>query len=211
MVAMRAQVVVPADTGLPEDVVVNTWGLDASIDVGTWQASFMAAMLAFYDERNSYLSSLYQWTAARVRLYNLADPTPRVPIFDLPLGLTGTFALNTLPQEVALCLSFQGPKLSGVPQARRRGRVYLGPWATAASDSGTGRPEDDLITLLIEAADELLDASNAATGWKWAVISGASGSTPTPVIVTNGWVDNAWDTQRRRGASPGTRALFPLP
>jgi hypothetical protein len=207
---MRAQVAVPAKTGLAEDIAVNTWGVDASVDVGTWQASYIAALENFYDALQPYMSSLYTWQAARVKLYNMADPIPRVPIFDLPLGLTGSFPLNTLPQEVALCLSFQGAKISGENQARRRGRIFLGPFSSSAADTGTGRPEDDLITAVSDTANTLLTTSNAATGWKWAVISVTGPTAPNATVVTNGWVDNAWDTQRRRGNKAGARTLFPL-
>ena len=30
-------------------------------------------------------------------------------------------------------------------------------------------------------------------------------------VVTNGWVDNAFDTQRRRGEEADQRLLFPIP
>jgi hypothetical protein len=210
MPAMRAMVVVPAKTGLAADSVVNNWGLEASIDVGTWQAAFVAAMENLYDGWQTYMSSLYTWSAARIKLYNLEDPIPRVPIFDLPMGLTGSFPLNTLPQEVALCLSFQGPRVSGQNQARRRGRVYLGPWATAAGDSGTGRPEAAMVTAINDSANTFLAASIAATSWSWAVISTAAGGPAVAVPVENGWVDNSWDTQRRRGNSPGVRSVFPF-
>jgi hypothetical protein len=48
-------------------------------------------------------------------------------------------------------------------------------------------------------------AAIASASWDWVVYS------PTDDAyheVANGWVDNAWDTQRRRGYKPTSRTTF---
>jgi hypothetical protein len=42
--------------------------------------------------------------------------------------------------------------------------------------------------------------------WTWIVVSEVAGL--NDVIVTNGWVDNAFDIQRRRGVTPTSRSTF---
>jgi hypothetical protein len=60
-------------------------------------------------------------------------------------------------------------------------------------------------TAAVNSWGNLLDASQAATAWKWAVYSTVNA---TGVEVTNGWVENAWDTQRRRGRIATVRTVF---
>jgi hypothetical protein len=44
--------------------------------------------------------------------------------------------------------------------------------------------------------------SNTALGYTWVAYSGKLG---TGTVVTNGWCDNSFDTQRRRGQDPTVR------
>jgi hypothetical protein len=52
----------------------------------------------------------------------------------------------------------------------------------------------------------MLTASNAQGQWKWAVYSTVN---MTGVNVAAGWVENAFDTQRRRGRIATIRSVFP--
>jgi hypothetical protein len=51
-------------------------------------------------------------------------------------------------------------------------------------------------------ASNLLAASNPATLAVWSPSNGDA------VPVTDGWVDNAWDTQRRRGIDRTARSTW---
>jgi hypothetical protein len=101
-------------------------------------------------------------------------------------------------------LSFQGTPLSGTPQSRRRGRIYFGPFRTSGLNT-QGRPAAGLITSLVNAGDALLAASDAAANWQWVIWSPTTG---LEVGVANGWVDDEFDTQRRRGRVPTARTTF---
>jgi hypothetical protein len=208
MANFRALVTIPAVSGVAKDSVANNWSVTATSDPATWGPNFEAALKSFYDAWGANRSSLYVWTGARCKTYALADPTPRVPVRDVSLALSGSVATNTLPSEVALVLTFQGPIVSGTPQARRRGRVYLGPFSSASADSATGRPASALLSTMSTAAIALKVASVAATDWDWVVISNVNPAVPVSTIVTNGWVDNAWDTQRRRGIAFTARGAW---
>lgn len=207
MPIMRAVVVVPADNQLPADSVVNNWGINFAGDATASYASVTSALAAFYTPLLNYLSSFYVWAQADVRFYNLEDPPPRVPTEPFELGLTEAGSGTNLPQEVALCMSFRGAQVSGANMARRRGRLYLGPWAVSANNGSTGRPTSALLTAIQGAGDAFLAASDASAAWSWCVIS-SLGEPITAHNVVAGWVDDAWDTQRRRGNAPNSRLTF---
>ena len=212
MPIIRAQCVFPYGSNLPEDVITNTFHFDIPT----------ADPDPFFDAIADNLSDLYttchnpaggwanyvNWGAAEVRFYLLAAPPPRVPaIRPLVVGASGS-ASSVTPAEVSVCLSFQGEPLSGVPQARRRGRVYLGGFALPCATSSSVSPPRVLTTLITQvqgAAETFMNACETAlTPWQvWSTTDGSA------VEVTNGWVDNEPDIQRRRGVQPTLRSLFP--
>lgn len=199
----RVMTRLPWQSGLPSDVTVNVWHFQASL-VADLEDVFDALVL-FYQTIDTNMSSLISNSAdaCSMSAYDLADPEPRAPkaerTFTLSLGT------NTLPPEIALCLSFQANQVSGQPQARRRGRVYLGPWSPGVTQSNTGRPTSGLVDAIRDAAQVLLDASQAAGGWAWQIFSPTNNNSP---LVDNGWVDDEWDIQRRRGRLPTERLTF---
>lgn len=219
MVAALAQVSFDADTGLPEDRVVNTWHFDADPAVfpatGLADAQNIADMVEdFYTAIPSgaaaAVASLYSSElagSAIINVYDLTQPTPRVPVLEHPFSFTP--GVNALPAEVAFCLSYQAIPVAGISQARRRGRIYLGPFSrsTTVIDGAVSEPDDGMRGIIRRAARDLLAASNASVSNTWAVLSRAS--TPDALAaVADGWVDNAWDTQRRRGLAPTVRELW---
>jgi hypothetical protein len=136
--------------------------------------------------------------------YRESDTKPRAPIRITTWNLTASPTGNPLPSEVCLCMSFQATQVSGVPQARRRGRIFIGPLDVTSLETD-GRPPSTARLAINNAGGALLDASQASTTWKWAVYSRVLG---TGSDVANGWVDNAFDIQRRRGIQPNLRSIF---
>lgn len=197
--------IVPAlkmTSGIPEDSSVNTFHVDC--DLGSYDPNdFVPIFKGFYDTFYGRLANTVAQNGHSLKIYDMTDPEPRAPIVDALWNLAGAPGGTPMPSEVALCLSFQAARESGLPQARRRGRVYLGPFGTAANNNG--RPSTDCINDVAAAGQYLLDASLLATEWTWAVYSQVDNAL---VFVINGWVDNAWDTQRRRGVTPTARTTF---
>lgn len=197
------QVNLTHDTGLPENVIVNTWSCQtvATDDLTALQA-FVDALEDFYLAFDTHLSASLTGGVV-IKCYDRSDPEPRVPV------LTDTWSLGVgtdhMPAEIALVVSFQGVQVSGLPQARRRGRVFLGPFATSILDDSTGRPDSTAMSLLDTAASNLLVASGLASGWNWTVWSTTNGSNTE---VDNGWIDNSFDTIRARGIAASSRTLF---
>jgi hypothetical protein len=202
MTAYRVQFVLHTADSNPENYATNTWCVAGTSDADALE--FVTALRAFYATMKGYYSSLVAQNGHEIKVYDLSDPLPRAPISEQVFNFSTVPSGAPLPTEVAICLSFQGPKISGVPQARRRGRVYIGPLNTNALHTD-GRPVAALVTALSTAGDVLLDAGGAPLTWDWSVFSPTSG---TSVIVTNGWVDNEFDTQRRRGRKATGRTPF---
>jgi hypothetical protein len=167
---------------------------------------------------------------ADIVYYQLAPTGSVVPV--TPLGgplLTTHFSLGTgggssLPREVAACLSYHadmtglpedvpggapGPAGDTHPAARHRGRIYLGPLANNALGAGVNGPGvySGLRTSATNAAASFMSAMGAiAIGpVRWCVWSRVNHAL---YPITGGWMDDAFDTQRRRGIEATQRTTF---
>lgn len=213
---LLAQVIMPYDSGLPEDVAVNTFhftGVDSVADMAT---AIFGRLVAFWSDSHApltnpitdYMSKVINVTGARIKMYDMGDAEPRVPVFNESMGLTDNPTGTGLPEEVALCLSYSAALESGTNPARRRGRIYLGPWATSAITATTvtgnySRPLGDLIAGIAQGAQELAAANTLGAQWVvWSRVDQEANE------IVQGYVDNAWDTQRRRGARSSGRTPF---
>lgn len=205
------QVIQKMESNIPADSSVNTWAF-ASAAPAPDPADFAAigtALFDFYTELASLLAVnvAQEWG---LKIYDKAAPEPRSPLVDRDdFGPFSTPVLTPLPSEVALCLSFRGPYVSGEPKARRRGRVYVGPLAVTVSEGAANgaRPASGVPAFFSDAV-EALTAVLTAEGLLHCVWS-RSDDTFYPVVEY--WVDNAFDTQRRRGIAPTARTLLPIP
>jgi len=193
------------DSGIPDDAVVNTWHCDALVLPDGWE-TFRDDLLAFYQTVDALLSANVAATGHTLTTYAMADPEPRAPINTVSLG-TLTTGATAMPPELAICLSFQGQRISGTSQARRRGRVYIGPLKNSNVSSTDMNLDTTVTDALRDAGQALVNASNASADYTWCVYSAADDAL---VPVHNGWVDNAFDIQRRRGLTASQRDVFSL-
>jgi len=205
-----ATVHLPYTTGLPSDEAVNTF---AFIDdtVGGATSEITDVLVDFYTTNyptlnlGQYISAVVDRTsnACRVDLAEIVDAGPTVDVG--PVYYSDTFTLDapgaapdlTLPLEVAVCASFRADGGSA-PIARRRGRVYLGPLEGNASiemDTANYPTVSPDLTSLIAEASEALQVASTLADVPWAVWSRRDGVLRP---VTSGWVNNEFDTQRRR-------------
>lgn len=204
MPTYRTQVQILTADGTPANYATNTWHCAAPdlVELALWEA----ALVAFYEDISNYMSNQVKATPNNLyfKHYDIADPEPRAPVLEGPQSFTPNNTAG-LPPEVALVVSFQAPKTSGVPQARRRNRIYL-PFLTAAANSTDGRPAGAFLTAVETAAADLLAASGPTSAdWQWMVYSPTDNAID---LVDNGWIDNEWDTQRRRGRIATSRYTF---
>jgi len=210
----RVQVAFDKDTAQPKDRCVNTFHyVDDNTTEAAVAALFVAKLLEFYQvtppgatQKVGAWMSVRLASTATVKVYDLADPTPRVPIVTIPwAGLT--WGATAFPSEVAACASYKAAPVGGVPAGRLRGRIYVGPLGRDSSvndSTAADRLNGDFIVALNAAMLRLASASSLATGI-WVVYSPTAG---TSAPVTNGYVDSAFDTQRRRGEAAIERTTW---
>jgi hypothetical protein len=213
MAVYRAQIVIPMFTNLPTDVVTNTlhfWSPtpEALSDIGDLVTPLIVQFYnAMYASASGGMGSYMNPGGSQVHWYDLAQPPPRVP-YTLPLPLTITQASSNLPTEVSCVLSFQGDPVPGESQARRRGRIYLGGlfhgWISASA-AGAFPTISGAKALAVADAAEAFHDSLVPLSVRWVVWSPTNG---TFAIVTNGWVDNSPDTQRRRSVDATLRTTW---
>ena len=144
------------------------------------------------------------------------------PVTSLNFTMSTAAVPTPLPEEVSACISYNAdltnvpvtennptpPPAIIRPQQRRRGRLYFGPLqGTAGSEvNNIFRPttvfRTDLGLAFAKMAQDMLAI---AVDYALCVWSKADGAT-YPVI--GGYVDDAWDTQRRRGPEATVRTHF---
>lgn len=211
------QVVLGSTSHLPADVVVNTWHFEVANPIADSALDdIKSRLLPFYSYlgANDILSEKVDAQTSRIKMYALGDPKPRVPRHDSAFIYTQPGG-KSLPTEVALCLSFRGQLNSGEKAARRRNRVFLGPLSVGTQDTVDGSKPKNATCDAIRSRAQLLMSLNANNATKWIVWSPTIDKTVVPdggdwagTPVINGWVDNAYDTQRRRGQKATVRQTF---
>lgn len=201
----------PYFTNLPTDVIVNRFHFESTGLLDDQVADLIQDRLAAfyrgpYPATQSSRVNYIDWQRAEIRIYDLAQPTPRVPLVrSLQYGNAGTTG-TTVPTEVACVLSWHAAPVPGVRFQRLYNRIYLGgllPSAMVLSATDEfPRIASGFVTQIIDAAQGLLDENDGVL--EWIQVSNATGS---PVLrpIAGGWVDNSPDTQRRRSVLPTLR------
>jgi hypothetical protein len=190
-------------SGLPDDASVNVFHLTglapfaAETELGVNWATFQNVIQSFYGDQVAQ-------TGHSLRVYAMADPEPRRPVATITWGFSSAPTGETMPHEVALCLSYQGEPISGEEQASRRGRMYIGP--LKVSEIGDGRPFTTTLEDITDGFAAFVDAMGTE-GYQFVVYSRLHGTSTLP---TSAWMDNAFDTQRRRGVAATSRVTVSL-
>jgi len=195
------QMVMQGVSLLPEDRFINTLHFSES-GVGSFD-SFASVLAVDLKSAWDPLGGIYPTEQVirpyQILIYNPDDPKPRKPWVDstgaVPTGTLSSGSSGSLPTEVALCLSYYG--ISNTK--RNRGRIFIGPVQAGWNDSS--RPLVQLRTALLDLADRLSDVGTQSVDWQ--IVSRVAG---TRQRIQEVWVDNAWDTQRRRGIAPTARS-----
>lgn len=217
MTTIRVQASLPSVNAIPADAATNTWHfISDAVDRLDDAAGILAALNDFYEAVQTCFGA---WMSGDInyRFYDLEDPQPRAPFFT-DVGLFTAAGGVALPSEVAIVMSYGGDNISGIPVGRRRGRIYLGTLDADCVDTGANGVVVDAgyVTLIANAGQALM---NAGTGesWKWAIFSPTTAG-PEPwstgdllaatLHVTQGHVDNAFDTVRSRGIAADDRETW---
>jgi hypothetical protein len=199
----------PHHSGLARDQVVNTWTFAAEADLDAGMLTTLESALTDFYNGNTVAGT-------GLSVANFIGPTmsrtiaPTFKHYDLdghlngtavgspvrvqPMALLGAGNGGTgLPAEVSCCLSSHadfgtdaefGPGGLSRPRARDRGRVYT----------------------LIDAGRRLFSFPSLPASW--VVWSRKAAAVKNVVAIS---VDDAFDTQRRRGERPNVRTTWTLP
>ncbi len=217
-----AQVVLDRDGALPEDRIINVMHFEGD-DNGTgpdrdrWDElapGLASRLVTFYQSRAPILAATLAGTGT-VKLYDFSDPKPRIPRYEL--AFTFVPATTAFPGEVALVISFEAASEPGVNMRRRRGRIYLGPLATGAASGTYTADVRPLASRMNETVSSFVTMATGSGGAaRLAIFSPTTLSSGGSIDdawndAVNVWVDDAFDTQRRRGARATTRSLGTIP
>jgi hypothetical protein len=126
--------------------------------------------------------------------YDAQGTQPVYPNGSYVLNPGATAKASTVPRDMALCLSYYADRNI----ARHRGRLYL-PCALAMG-SVSAKPDTTYITRALDLADALSGIGGIDVDW--GVFSQRDNVFRKAQVA---WVDNEWDTQRRRGLKATTR------
>jgi hypothetical protein len=223
----RCQVALERQGARPEDAIVNTWYFDSDQTFEEDADDVAGRLVTFYTAIKGFYSDLLTGNG-RIKVYDMADPEPRAPGHVRDFALAIAASSPDFPAEVALCLSMEAAQVSGTPQARRRGRVFLGP----INNGVIGATTLGDVTVLSSARDAILAAAKTlATGpdlgdGRLSVFSPTTAGAPlgegpgqyTPQQLDDSfhdvvklWIDDRLDTQRRRGGAPTARTTVTVP
>jgi len=227
---LRCQVTIPMTSGLPADSAVNVWSFqnaEPAASAAADAAVLLTWLDGFYTAQAGLFSSKCNLAGTTLKVFDMADSKPRVPVLETTMPISGGITGGMdFPPEVAICLSFKAAPLSGHNARRERGRIYLGPLQQLSTI------EQDVVAAAVITGIMSAVAANIVqdeSPIKWAVYSpyehhnvpvgtkldpdvheeDASHLLPAFTNVASYWIDNAWDTQRRRGVRALNRITFP--
>lgn len=199
----QAQVILRTTDAVPENFLTNTYAIDFDSNPTSDQLLMDAITVLYSTLSASIFSAHIAQNGHMVKLVDIDGPAPQYPYLEETFDLTTAPAGATLPTEVAIVGSFQGARTAGQYQARRRGRVYFG--GIREIENNAGRPSVAAVTGIATALSAFGLDVNAIADTTWCVWSRVDDAF---VPITDGWVDNAFDTQRRRGVATTSRTTW---
>lgn len=182
------------DTALPRDVMIITPHFNVSS--GTPDPDTLAGLIN--DKMAAWLTVAAPVTT---KIYATSGPPPHHPLANKTKNPAGAPIVSSAPREIALCLSYYS--LFNSPGDR--GRLYIPlAWITKATGGGVPlsmRPagsHQSSVMLLVTDMFKSLTTAGAQWGF-WSTSDNAFKA------VTNYYVDDEWDTVRKRGLRPTGR------
>jgi hypothetical protein len=206
---MTVQHYLQGPSGNAEDRYTNTFHLNNGDGEPPVFEAIAAAINGFFVSLSgTILSGACIGPNSVIKIYDKQDIPPRVPLYtEVFPALSGGLGNLNLPNEVAICLSYATTFTSGVNNARRRGRMYLGPLNIGATDGAGGaeaRPKATAVASTLGFVQTLLTQLEAQSV-DWVMYSKTANTTG---VINEFWIDNAFDTQRRRGVDSTNRTVL---
>lgn len=213
-------VTLPYKTGIPRDVAVTTWAFQHDgfpgrlFDIANAVIEWWNTPVSPSTEKvASYISPAVDRPNCVLEIYDITSLPSGPPVWRETFALaSAATSAGPLPLEVALVNTVVGDGPVSVPIRRRRGRQYIGPFSAdaigAKDDNDLPRPASGLVNTMVAASFRLSAYGDGSTPpFRWCVWSRKS---DTLTEVKSGWVNNEWDTQRRRGADETARTTWSI-
>jgi hypothetical protein len=141
-----------------------------------------------------------------IKVYEARVGINNFPIIEVPYSFGSQPGAVDLPREVALCISFRAQIPQNIPRARGRGRIFVPGFPESSNDAG--RPTPSVQGTLGAGYGNYFNDTLAIDA---PIFPGVFSRTQDFVYpIVEAWVDNEWDTQRRRGTRPTSRLEVPL-
>lgn len=209
----RVMAVFHHKSGDPQHRFVNSFVFRNDHSPGDWLSDMSGAVKAvldaFYDGLNGGATKISQYLPVHLyesieyRMYDLGEEPPRTPHVLEPT-IAGGSATDPLPLECSAVVSLR----TDLRHRAGRGRLFIGPMqqGTVAMEADGPVIANPVRTAIANAANGLMTTTHNLT---WCVLSSASEKhAPQAREVVGGYVDAAWDTQRRRGWPSSSRTEF---
>jgi hypothetical protein len=198
-------------SGLDEDLAINTWHFYSPTDIID-EAPILAVVArldAFYDEIGGYLSNYIdrENCAHRAVLIDPSDQGREISAPSFYPFTPGTPTGTNLPLEVAICLSQRTSLVGPSSAGAGKGRQFLGPLTTSTVVAPTSQAPRVNSNATGDIAAAAL-ALGEADGMIWSIYSRKDEAV---YPITDAYVDNEFDTQRRRGTDPTLRTAVSWP
>jgi hypothetical protein len=196
MALFTVQVILTSASGLPRDNCVNVYHFTGTGgDADALAQAMVKAYEPVTDSGSAIIAGINRVSAKVYDGLGLAPNPPLATFAGPPITVAGVG-----PREIALCLSTRGsPALSGRPPGllpQERGRTFIGPIGT--QHIGVERPSAFLRGKVLDVGSAIAAINTSQPGFLW--VAGSA-----RVEVSEIYVDNEWDTQRRRGLRPTAR------
>lgn len=198
MAILRTQTAFNADSALPRDSMICTLWFDHVFDT---------LEQTDYDGLANDIATMFVsgWSGAacevQTKIYDMGDSIPREARATATKNV-GLHPPSPMPREIAVCLSFYATR--NLP--RTRGRIYLPAAVGMASGSLDARPTSTIRTKALGLATTANQSIPDIGGIDVKHIVW-SDTDRVGRQVTHYYVDDEWDTVRKRGFRPTTRQL----
>lgn len=219
MTVYHAATILTPVSGVPEDIRQQSWyAEDPGQPPGVAEAAIIGGLVEeMYTQAvgggaglGTFISNSVSRVAlaCAVRVWSIDGATgAETFVVEIPFTMPVATSGGLYPGEVACRLSIHGALDGSEADRSKRGGPFLGPLSdgTGVNDgNGTLRPTAGLMAQMIARYQEFDDGlvANGMVPVVW------SRTTLTAHTVVGGWVDDAFDTQRRRGGIPTSRSVF---
>lgn len=200
----RLDYALEASTLIPRDRIQNTWWLFGAENLNNaqWETN-VAYFTNFYNSWSNIRSPELWANRGIVKVYDTDLPSPAEPVYEAMTSISRS-ATTALPLDCAAVVTFAAAPTPGVRLQSLRNRVYLG-GLSAAVNGPDGRITSTFRNTIATAYNTLKGNLDTAGDVEHMVYSKKMAIARA---VDRAWMNDQWDTQRRRDRPTNVRTEF---